>query len=87
MGDRHVIGNANAHVHLRERDDIYVGHGGRRNESLARAQVAVWDGHYYAIEAMTALGLLDRGGAVRAGMAVYLGHHDVDRLLEVVAAL
>ncbi len=54
---------------------------------LAAAEVAVWDGHYYAIEAMTALGLIDRGGAVRAGMAVYLGDDDVDRLLEVVAAL
>ncbi|MDH3707554.1 MAG: aminotransferase class V-fold PLP-dependent enzyme, partial [Acidimicrobiia bacterium] len=56
-------------------------------KALAAAQVAVWDGHYYAIEAMTALGLLDRGGAVRAGMAVYLGDAEVDRLLDVVAGL
>lgn len=55
--------------------------------ALADARVAVWDGHYYAIETMTALGLLDRGGAVRAGMAVYLGHDDVDRLLDVVSTL
>ncbi|MGI9601313.1 MAG: cysteine desulfurase-like protein [Acidimicrobiales bacterium] len=54
---------------------------------LADARVAVWDGHYYAIEAMTALGLLEHGGAVRAGMAVYLGADEVDRLLDVVATL
>lgn len=51
---------------------------------LADAQVAVWDGQYYALEAMDALGI---EGAVRAGIAVYLTNDDVDRLLDVVHGL
>ncbi len=52
--------------------------------SLADQRIAVWDGHYYALEAMAALGI---DGAVRAGIAVYLGHDDVDRLVATVHAL
>ncbi len=48
---------------------------------LAAERIAVWDGHYYALEAMAALGI---EGAVRAGIAVYLTNDDVDRLLDVV---
>jgi cysteine desulfurase family protein (TIGR01976 family) len=48
---------------------------------LADEQIAVWDGHFYALEAMTALGI---EGAVRAGVAVYLTNDDIDRLLDVV---
>lgn len=51
---------------------------------LADHHVAVWDGHYYALEAMQTLGI---DGAVRAGIAVYLTDDDVDRLLTAVAAL
>jgi selenocysteine lyase/cysteine desulfurase len=46
---------------------------------LAERGVAVWAGHYYAIELMTLLGLPD--GAVRAGIAAYTSDDDVDRLL------
>lgn len=52
--------------------------------ALAERQIAVWDGHYYALEAMDTLGI---DGAVRAGIAVYLGDDDVDRLLDAVASL
>jgi cysteine desulfurase family protein (TIGR01976 family) len=45
---------------------------------LADAKIAVWDGHFYALEAMTSFGIV---GAVRAGIALYLTHDDVDRLL------
>ncbi len=47
---------------------------------LADKGVAVWAGHYYAIELMTVLGLPD--GAVRAGVVGYTSDDDVDRLLE-----
>ncbi len=61
---------------------------GRSAEStaaaLAEEQIAVWDGHYYALEAMDTLGI---DGAVRAGLAVYLTDDDVDRLVAAVAAL
>ncbi len=52
--------------------------------ALAEEQIAVWDGHYYALEAMHTLGI---DGAVRAGLAVYLTDADVDRLVAAVAAL
>jgi len=52
--------------------------------ALAEQQIAVWDGHYYALEAMDTLGI---DGAVRAGLAVYLTERDVDRLVTAVAAL
>ena len=54
-------------------------------ELLADAQVAVWDGHNYAVEAMIPLGLDAEDGAVRAGISVYTTDHDVDRLLAAVA--
>ena len=47
---------------------------------LASRGIAVWAGHYYAIELMTALKLPD--GAVRAGVVGYTSDEDVDRLLE-----
>ena len=52
--------------------------------ALAASEIAVWDGNYYALEAMAALGV---DGAVRAGVAVYLDDRDVDRLVDAVAAL
>jgi selenocysteine lyase/cysteine desulfurase len=52
--------------------------------ALADARVAVWDGHYYAIEVMAAYGI---EGAVRAGIAAYVSLDDVYRLLDVVSSL
>jgi cysteine desulfurase family protein (TIGR01976 family) len=49
--------------------------------------VAVWGGHYYAVEVMDALGLAERGGAVRAGVSCYTTPEDVDRLLHAVGGL
>ncbi|MBS1265551.1 MAG: hypothetical protein MAG471_01397 [Acidimicrobiaceae bacterium] len=54
---------------------------------LADEMVAVWDGHNYAVEAMGPLGLDADDGAVRAGVCIYIGHDDVERLLEAVATL
>ena len=48
---------------------------------LAIDGICVWDGHYYAIELVRALGLLDAGGMVRVGVAPYTSSDDVDRLL------
>jgi cysteine desulfurase family protein (TIGR01976 family) len=53
---------------------------------LARAEVAVWDGNYYALELARRLGL-EREGAIRAGVVAYNDEGDVDRLLEAVAGL
>jgi cysteine desulfurase family protein (TIGR01976 family) len=55
-------------------------------EQLAARQIAVWDGDYYAVEAMTRLGL-QPDGAVRAGFVHYNSFEEVDRLLAALAGL
>jgi cysteine desulfurase family protein (TIGR01976 family) len=47
---------------------------------LADEDIYVWDGNYYALEPMRALGL-EEGGAVRAGFLHYTTEEEVDRLL------
>ncbi len=54
-------------------------------ELLGEQDIYVWDGDYYALEPMRALGLED-GGAVRAGFLHYTTEDEVDRLLEALAA-
>jgi selenocysteine lyase/cysteine desulfurase len=49
---------------------------------LGELGIYVWDGDYYALEPMRALGLSDSGGAVRAGFLHYTSEEEVDRLLE-----
>lgn len=56
-------------------------------EHLAEAGIYVWDGHYYALEPMAQLGLLEQGGAVRIGFVHTTTRGEVDRLLEALAAL
>jgi cysteine desulfurase family protein (TIGR01976 family) len=53
---------------------------------LARAEVAVWHGNYYALELSRWLGL-EPDGALRAGVVAYNDGDEVDRLLEAVAEL
>ena len=55
-------------------------------ELLAEQDIYVWDGNYYALEPMRALGLED-GGAVRAGFLHYTTEDEVDRLLEALGEL
>jgi selenocysteine lyase/cysteine desulfurase len=63
----------------RRTDDVAV--------ALAAERVAVWGGSYYAVEVMDALGLTERGGAIRAGVSCYTTAEDVDRLLAAVKRL
>jgi cysteine desulfurase family protein (TIGR01976 family) len=56
-------------------------------EALAAVGINVWAGHYYAIEPMRALGLLDRGGAVRIGFVHHHGPDEIDRVVEELARL
>jgi len=51
---------------------------------LGRRGIAVWAGDYYAFELMTALGLQEGGGAVRAGVVCSTTDEEVDRLLTAV---
>ncbi len=54
--------------------------------ALARAEVAVWHGNYYALELSRWLGL-EPDGALRAGVVAYNDEDDVGRLLDAVASL
>jgi cysteine desulfurase family protein (TIGR01976 family) len=56
-------------------------------EHLAERKVNVWNGHNYAWELTAALGIRDRGSAVRAGLVHYNDRSDVERLLAAVAEL
>ena len=58
----------------------------RGAELLAERGIAVWDGDYYAFEAMGRLGL-QPDGAVRAGFVHYNTFAEVDRLLEALAEI
>ena len=51
---------------------------------LAAAQIAVWSGHNYALDAVEVLGLAEDGGGVRAGVVRYVTAEDVARLLAAV---
>ena len=55
--------------------------------ALARDEIAVWDGHNYALMVVDQLGLADTGGVVRAGISRYIEHEDVQRLLKTVERL
>ena len=54
-------------------------------ERLGREGLYVWDGDYYALEPIRALGLAENGGAVRAGFLHYTDESEVDRLLAALA--
>ena len=49
---------------------------------LGEKGIFVWDGHYYAVEVMERLGVLDAGGLVRIGFVHYNTSIEVDRVLE-----
>jgi selenocysteine lyase/cysteine desulfurase len=51
---------------------------------LGEQDIYVWDGNYYAWEAMRFLGIEEKGGAVRAGLCLYNTDEEVDRFLEVL---
>ena len=55
--------------------------------ALGERGIQVWDGHFYAIRPIEVLGLMERGGVLRAGIVMYNTREEVDRLLEGVEAL
>ena len=54
-------------------------------ERLGAAGLLVWDGHFYARRAIEVLGLLERGGVLRAGFSMYNTAEEADRLAAGVA--
>ena len=55
--------------------------------ALAKRDIFVWDGNYYALELMQRLGLEGSGGAVRVGAVHYNTPAEIDAFLDAVAAL
>ena len=66
---------------VRERDPRWVA------DRLAEQDIYVWDGDYYALEPMRALGLDRSGGAVRAGCLHYTSMEEVRRLVLALGGL
>ena len=52
---------------------------------LDEANIFVWDGNFYALAVTERLGLEDRGGLVRVGLAHYSTAEEVDTLIGVLA--
>jgi cysteine desulfurase family protein (TIGR01976 family) len=48
---------------------------------LGEKGICVWDGHFYAIRAIEVLGLMEKGGLIRAGISLYASKDDVQRLI------
>jgi cysteine desulfurase family protein (TIGR01976 family) len=87
----HAIDGVTLHGAARDRTStVMFSVAGRTSEevaaALARAEIAVWHGNYYALELSRWLGL-EPDGAIRAGAVAYNEAEDVDRLLDAVAAL
>jgi cysteine desulfurase family protein (TIGR01976 family) len=55
--------------------------------ALGKQLIYVWDGNYYALEVMNALGLENSGGMVRVGAAHYNTPAEIDRFLDEVGKL
>jgi selenocysteine lyase/cysteine desulfurase len=56
-------------------------------EHLARHEIFAWAGHFYAVELVERLGLLDGGGVLRIGLVHYNTAEEVDYLLAVLDRL
>ena len=54
---------------------------------LAKQNIFAWDGHFYAMRAIEMLGLLEKGGVTRIGMAVYNTQEEIDKTLKVLKEL
>ena len=50
-------------------------------QGFAKDNIFVWSGHNYAIEPVTRMGLMDKGGVLRVGLAHYNTEAEVEALL------
>ncbi len=48
---------------------------------FAKDNIFVWSGHNYALEPINAMGLMDKGGVLRVGLAHYNTAQEIDQLL------
>jgi selenocysteine lyase/cysteine desulfurase len=50
-------------------------------QGFANDNIYVWSGHNYAIEPVSRMGLMDKGGVLRVGLAHYNTGDEVDAFL------
>ena len=60
---------------------------GEAAQALGDRGLFVWDGDFYAARLVQLLGLVDRGGLVRAGLAPYTTQGELERLVAAVGDL
>ena len=65
-------------------DGVHPNEAARR---LGEKGLQVWDGNFYALRPVEALGLAERGGLIRTGIVLYNTRQEVDRLLEAIAGI
>lgn len=65
-------------------DGVHPNEAARR---LGEKGIQVWDGNFYALRPVEALGLAESGGLVRTGIVMYNTRQEVDRLLESLAEI
>ena len=53
----------------------------REGLHLGAEGIQVWDGDFYAVNPVVALGLAERGGLLRVGLMSYNTKEEVDRLI------
>jgi cysteine desulfurase family protein (TIGR01976 family) len=56
-------------------------------EALAREQIYVWDGNFYALAVTERLGLEEKGGMVRIGLTHYNTYTEIERLVSALHKL
>ena len=53
-------------------------------EQLAAKNICAWDGHFYAIRAIEALGLLEKGGVTRMGISLYNTEQEMESVIKMM---
>ena len=80
-----IRGITSANAMLRRVPTVSFTLDGHHPETLAKAfakdNIFVWSGHNYAIEPVSRMGLMDKGGVLRVGLAHYNTEAEVDALL------
>lgn len=56
-------------------------------KQLAEKNICAWDGHFYALRAIEKLGLLEKGGVTRLGMAAYTTTDEIEQVVKAIKEL
>ena len=56
-------------------------------QKLAKENICAWDGHFYALKSIQALGLEEKGGVTRLGISVYNTLEEINRTVEIISKI